>query len=76
MFNYSQIFINKITIPIFSYWLVQKNPCRQTKFIRILTWLTYYFFHLRILMSLFIEQWLWDKTNFKFSFIKVAIIMR
>ena len=80
MFNYSQIFIVRFTIPIFFYWLIQKKPCRQTKFIKILnhilTWLTYYYFHLRTLLSLFIGQWLWDKRNFKFSFNKVKIIIR
>ena len=57
-----------------------KKPFRIVKFIRILnpilTWLTYDYFHLQTLLSLFIKQWLWDKKNFKFSFTKVKIFIR
>lgn len=62
MLKHSQIIIIRLTISMFFYWLIQKKPFIRTKFIRILnhiqTWLTYYYFHLRTLLSLFIKQWL------------------
>lgn len=71
MLKHSQINRIRITISIFFYWLILKKPFRQTKTIRILdhilTQFTYYYFHLRTLLSLFTEQWLRDKTNFKLS---------